>query len=102
MEKFSSPSTEVIFLEIAKYFSDEKGNDCEKLEKNIQYYFNNLSKTPLLRTSLVVKQVLEQGALWIVKNFSSAKLNLAINLLSQVLSNMGYSSQLDRNSFCII
>ena len=72
-------------------------NDNDRLEKAIVNILERLGDVRKLECeNKVLKDFFEGCAAWILKNVSSVKLNSILNLISIVLSKLGYKVDIKR------
>jgi hypothetical protein len=85
-----------IFEQLGSIMEAEKV-DNDKLEKGIVSLLEELGEINKLELpNNVIRDFFEKCAAWILKNFSSVKLNSVINLLSIILSKLGYRVEIKR------
>jgi hypothetical protein len=73
-------------------------NDNDRLEKAIVGILEKLGEVKkIVSDNNVLKEFFEGCAAWILKNVSSVKLNSVLNLISIVLSKLGYKTDIKRD-----
>jgi hypothetical protein len=90
-----------IFDDISKLMENEIV-DNDKLEKCIVSLLEELSEIDKLDLpTSTIRDFFEKSSAWILKNFSSVKLNSIINLLSITLNKLGYRVDIRREGIFI-
>jgi hypothetical protein len=89
------------------FFSDllitmQGPQDNDKLEKSIVGILETLGDIKKLELdNHIMRTFFDSCAAWILKNFSSVKLNSIINLISVVLSKLGYKIEIKREGITL-
>jgi len=80
--------------ELIKFFEDPNNdiNIVDKLVSKMTDIIENTNEFKLETTTC--RAFLDSASSWILKNFSSPKLNLIINLISILLNRLGYTIEI--------
>jgi hypothetical protein len=93
---------ENIFDQFGKLMESETV-DNDKIEKGIVSLLEQLGDLNKLELpNQIIKDFFEKCAAWILKNFSSVKLNSVINLLSIILTKLGYRVDIKKEGKILI